>query len=1536
MAPGKTAPPPPRSRLRRVLRGIGIALASLVGLVVLLLAALFLVGRSDFGRRQILHAVLPLVQDVLAGQLRIGALDGDLTHMLVLRDVEIYDTEGQLAARVRRIGVRYNLLALLNKTVHLTAIHAEGGYVRVRTLSDGSLNVARLVKLSDKPSGPIPITLLLNGIEADVEALYEGPPGPLARAHTTAHVEAAVRVDRSGVYADLDALRAQLDAPVAATITARGEVSVPAGGVHFKGVQVTVRTTGDEINRLAPVGLIGSYELAAAADGTLSELKAQVTLKPPAGQIRADATLGLLDPRLPLQLRLAVEGLDPAALRADLPSGRVDLVLHGQGQGLPLQGRVELEKLTVAALAATVSASARVEVPPPPAGGPLLDWRRLTADATLDVDARDLAKLAQLTKLAQVAPPPLSGALKLSVKAGLQNEKIAADVGATGRSLRFPPASVDQLSLEVHTKDALAIRGDVKLAAQGLSAAGWRFAQLAVAAAGGKDALSLKVSGDGPEDVAFRLALAGKPLFGADKSPARASPTGAEADLTELSLRRGSDTLLLGKPAHLRADLAPAGGPVVDVNGLDLSLGEQHVAVDAHFEAATQRLRAAVKAERIDAHKLAQLAAKRDDVPETRLALQASVAGTVADPSGSVLLEGDVLALPGTRAERTEVRVAGKLAQRRAAGELRVQVMSPQGGPLVVAHFDAPISGTGKLHTDVTAEATLEALTGLVPGVLPPVLKSVNGPVNLRVDLDGTLAQPQLAVKLNLPSWGLELAGPPSLGLRGDGTALIVSYAAERAQVDVDLTSRFAAPSKQPLGGLHLVASVPLRARILPPSAPADIVRQLREGRPTAELTLVGLDLPAILALVAPPPTPPSTPPPLQRGTAEVRVTAAGPLSDPSATVRVDVRDVTYALNPTLPLHLTAGLGGTYRGGAVSADLDAALEGKPLVRAHAETRLPIATLLAAPPPDADAEPFWKRLPITARLDVLPSDLPPSLPLRGTFALHADASGTAGDPTVKADVKGSKLFVADWPLGDLTAGVTLTHPAGKSQLLHAEADIRELPQGGQTRGGELHVRADVPLPLDIGSRALSATVDARDFRVDYEPPASQAGSLKILRGKLDGSLTVYGAKPIPVASGTLRLSGGTLGLSALPQILRKIVVELTLDEKGLIWLRHASAVADAGAVVAEARVYVRDQKIQSANLDATATRFPIAAGPIGLWLDTHVHATAQLDGDTLRADVKIPDGTVRLPKLGSTNSVQSLGPLDDVVYLDAAAEREEDKKHEKEEKKAEKEQQKIDDGCPPIPLLPSRVLASVKLPGPFSVQGPEVKTDLQGHVDADFRQQRRGGKCSSLSITGLVQTEGGGWVDILSRRYQLDRARVSLDGEDPPNPTLDVQISRRIDDVTIFVNVSGTAMRPRITFGSDPANLDQGQIIAMVVSGQGGKIQQQALGVLSSLVTSQLKDQLGAALPLDVVKFDVGGNDASSSAMAQSSLEVGKYLRDDLYLSYMHRFGNTLTGTKRYNDNQVGLEWRFLRWFQFNIQYGDQNVGALNFYWTRRF
>jgi autotransporter translocation and assembly factor TamB len=105
------------------------------------------------------------------------------------------------------------------------------------------------------------------------------------------------------------------------------------------------------------------------------------------------------------------------------------------------------------------------------------------------------------------------------------------------------------------------------------------------------------------------------------------------------------------------------------------------------------------------------------------------------------------------------------------------------------------------------------------------------------------------------------------------------------------------------------------------------------------------------------------------------------------------------------------------------------------------------------------------------------------------------------------------------------------------------------------------------------------------------------------------------------------------------------------------------------------------------------------------------------------------------------------------------------------------------------------------------------------------------------------------------------------------------------------------------------------------------------GVVSGLIIGKVKDAIAPRLPIDVIKLDVGGQDYAG--VTQTRVEVGKYIADNVYLSYVHQFGSS-SGLKRVNSNEAHVEYRFLRRYELGTVFGDAGVGSIDFYWTYRY
>jgi len=103
-----------------------------------------------------------------------------------------------------------------------------------------------------------------------------------------------------------------------------------------------------------------------------------------------------------------------------------------------------------------------------------------------------------------------------------------------------------------------------------------------------------------------------------------------------------------------------------------------------------------------------------------------------------------------------------------------------------------------------------------------------------------------------------------------------------------------------------------------------------------------------------------------------------------------------------------------------------------------------------------------------------------------------------------------------------------------------------------------------------------------------------------------------------------------------------------------------------------------------------------------------------------------------------------------------------------------------------------------------------------------------------------------------------------------------------------------------------------------------------VGAISGVLVNQIKNQIAPGLPVDVIRVD--NNDSTSGT---SRLEVGKYITESVYLSYVHQFGAP-TGIHPVNSNEAQLQYRFKRHYQLETKFGDAGVGAVNFYWSLRY
>ncbi|HEX8239456.1 MAG TPA: translocation/assembly module TamB domain-containing protein [Allosphingosinicella sp.] len=173
--------------------------------------------------------------------------------------------------------------------------------------------------------------------------------------------------------------------------------------------------------------------------------------------------------------------------------------------------------------------------------------------------------------------------------------------------------------------------------------------------------------------------------------------------------------------------------------------------------------------------------------------------------------------------------------------------------------------------------------------------------------------------------------------------------------------------------------------------------------------------------------------------------------------------------------------------------------------------------------------------------------------------------------------------------------------------------------------------------------------------------------------------------------------------------------------------------------------------------------------------------------------------------------------------------------------------------------------------------------LESEWSADLRVQGTTATPSILGEADLVR----GTYSFSGQRFDVTRGHIQFTGQRPPNPRLDIVASADIKDVTVNINVSGSANNPQIAFTSNPG-LPQDEIMARILFG--GSVTEisalQAVQLATSL--NSLRGGGGGLNPLGKLRSSTGLDrlrilGADDTTGRGTAIAAGFYLSNDIYL-----------------------------------------------------
>ena len=196
---------------------------------------------------------------------------------------------------------------------------------------------------------------------------------------------------------------------------------------------------------------------------------------------------------------------------------------------------------------------------------------------------------------------------------------------------------------------------------------------------------------------------------------------------------------------------------------------------------------------------------------------------------------------------------------------------------------------------------------------------------------------------------------------------------------------------------------------------------------------------------------------------------------------------------------------------------------------------------------------------------------------------------------------------------------------------------------------------------------------------------------------------------------------------------------------------------------------------------------------------------------------------------------------------------------------------------------------------------EVRSEVRIQMGDDVRVEAFGLQGKILGgVSTIVQTGetaiGRGELSVDIGRYEaygqkldITRGRLLFDASPLNDPGLDIEARRKIETITVGMNVRGTLRAPRLTFFSDPS-MPQSSIVSYLLTGKGMDNMQSGDAATMSSASDELAvqgggllaSQIGRRLGLEEVGVE---SSTGSSGETNTALVLGKFLSPRLYISY---------------------------------------------------
>ncbi|WP_158862305.1 translocation/assembly module TamB domain-containing protein [Maribellus comscasis] len=235
--------------------------------------------------------------------------------------------------------------------------------------------------------------------------------------------------------------------------------------------------------------------------------------------------------------------------------------------------------------------------------------------------------------------------------------------------------------------------------------------------------------------------------------------------------------------------------------------------------------------------------------------------------------------------------------------------------------------------------------------------------------------------------------------------------------------------------------------------------------------------------------------------------------------------------------------------------------------------------------------------------------------------------------------------------------------------------------------------------------------------------------------------------------------------------------------------------------------------------------------------------------------------------------------------------------------------------------------NLKIPKNSWIKNKDMHIEISG--DVELRKNK-----DFFELFGSVDVVRGQY-DLLGKTFIIDDGTIGFQGGEELMPRIDITASYTFRNSeraqqTLTVQVSGTAEEPNVNFSLDGSNVSEGDALSYILFGKSmdelSIDQQQNVAGAGSLagtaaaaiLSSQLNNFLGENLDVDYIEIKSDGD------FDNATVVVGKYITNDLFVSYEQRFGET--DEKEMAKYEVKLEYELFKFLFLQLNNSSNDSG----------